>query len=120
MHRQFYRTIHQVVGQTVEFANPDHATGKVMMRAEHEVGDRWAIAMLCMFDTYKRRDGVWYFVRRKPESWYSIDAGEQPRGPEWQPDGWAGRPPRLPHLLPTWHTFWDGHQDRADELSHFP
>lgn len=120
IHRQFYRTVHQVVGHTVDFDDPNHATGKVMMRAEHEIGDRWVVAMLCMFDVYERRDGVWYFVRRKPESWYTIDAGDQPRGPEWQPEGWEGRSPRLPHLLPTWETFWEGHSERINELSRHP
>lgn len=125
IHRGFYRTVHQVVGHTIEFDDGAadglrHATGKVMMRAEHEVGERWVVAMLCMFDTYERRDGQWYFVRRKPESWYSTEFDERPAGPNWLPDGWAGRPPRLPHLFETWSTFWQGHDDQVSELTNHP
>jgi hypothetical protein len=120
VHRQFYRTVHQVVGHTIEFVDTDHATGKVLMRAEHEVSDRWIVAMLCMFDTYERRGGEWFFVRRKPESWYVTDYGVQPRGPDWRPEGWDGRTPRLPHLFSTWATFWDGNAARTAELTDFP
>lgn len=120
VHRGFYRTVHQVVGHTIEFDGPDQATGKVMMRAEHEVGDRWVVAMLCMFDTYARRDGDWYFVRRRPESWYSTEFDERPVGPRFMPEGWEGRPPRLPQLFETWATFWEGRDDRVNELTRYP
>ena len=120
VHRQFYRTVHQVVGHTIAFVDADHATGTVLMRAEHEVADRWIVAMLCMFDTYERRGGEWFFVRRKPESWYVTDYGVPPHGPDWSPEGWDGRTPRLPHLFPTWATFWDGNAARAAELTDFP
>lgn len=120
VHRGFYRTVHQVVGQQIEFSDADHATGQVMMRAEHEVGDRWVVGMLCMFDTYERRDGEWYFVRRKPESWYSTDYGQTPSGPSFVAPDWGGRQSRLPGLHDTWGRFWDGHDDRAAELTNHP
>lgn len=120
VHRQFYRTVHHVVGHTFRFDDDDHATGRVMMRAEHEVGDRWVVGMLCMFDTYERRDGTWYFVRRKPESWYSTEYDDQPRGPDWKPSGWEGRTPRLPQLNATWATFWDGDDERVESLTRYP
>lgn len=120
VHRQFYRTVHQVTGHTIEFESAARATGKVTMRAEHEVGDRWVVAMLCMFDTYERRDGEWYFVRRKPESWYSTNEGEAPSGPTWTAAGWDGRTPRLPQLFPTWHEFWDRRPDLAAKVTNHP
>ena len=120
VHRQFYRTVHHVTGQTIEFASDDRATGTVTMRAEHEVSARWVVAALCMFDTYERRAGQWYFVRRKPESWYTVNEGDAPAGPEWSAAGWASRPPRLPGLFPTWNEFWDRRPDRVAELTDHP
>jgi hypothetical protein len=106
IHRQFYRTIHQVAGHVIDLIDADHATGRVVMRAEHEMGERWVVVCMTLFDTYERRDGTWYFVRRKPETWYSADVLERPAGPNWGGD--AGRGPRLPQLFPTWAEFWDG------------
>ena len=120
VHRRFYRTVHQVVGRTIDFHDDDHADGTVMMRAEHEVGDRWIVAMLCMFDQYERREGEWFFVRRKPESWYSTDFDVAPSGPTWLADGWDGPPPRLPQRFPSWAEFWAGHDDQVAELTHQP
>lgn len=120
VHRQFYRTVHQVVGHQIEFGEAGHATGQVMMRAEHEVGDRWVVAMLCMFDTYERRNGEWFFVRRKPESWYSTDFDRRPQGPTWNADDWSGRTPRLPELFETWSTFWEREPHRRTELTDYP
>jgi hypothetical protein len=120
VHRQFYRTVHHVTGHTIEFESTERATGTVTMRAEHEVGDRWVVATLCLFDTYARRDDQWYFVRRKPESWYSVNEGDTPSGPTWTAAGWGGRTPRLPGLFPTWHEFWDRRPERVGELTDHP
>jgi ketosteroid isomerase-like protein len=122
VHRRFYRTIHQVVGHTIDLADADHATGRVVMRAEHEVGARWIVVLMCLFDTYERRDGAWYFVRRKPETWYAADITERPHGPDWTVAGWGegGRGPRLPHLFSTWGAFWEGHDELVRELTRHP
>jgi len=120
IHRQFYRTVHHVTGHTITFESPDRATGTVTMRAEHEVGERWVVAALCLFDTYERRDGEWYFVRRKPESWYSVNEGDTPAGPAWTAEGWGGRPPRLPGRFPTWASFWARRPDLEAELTRHP
>jgi len=118
-HRHFYRTIHQVVGHTIEMSDPDHATGKGVMRAEHEVGERWIVVLMCLFDTYERRQGRWYFVRRKPEQWYASDIMERPTGPNF--DAWQEGPqPRLPHLFSTWADFWEGHDEAVARLTRFP
>ena len=133
VHRQFYRTVHQVVGHTVDFRDPDHAEGTVTMRAEHEVKDRWIVGMMTLFDTYERRDGSWYYVRRKPESWYSIDDVNRPDGPLFAASNWGaeGRGASLPKKFPTWATFWSAtaatpacprraHDDRVAELTDHP
>jgi hypothetical protein len=120
VHRRFYRTVHHVVGHTIEFHDADRASGKVMMRAEHEVGERWIVAMLCMFDDYERHDGSWYFVRRKPEAWYSTDFAAAPTGPTFTAADWDGRPPRLPHRFPSWARFWEGHADEVARLTQHP
>jgi ketosteroid isomerase-like protein len=122
VHRQFYRTIHQVVGHTIDLVDADHATGRVVMRAEHEVGERWVVVLMCLFDSYERRDGAWYFVRRKPETWYAADITERPHGPDWTAEGWGdnGRRPRLPHLFSTWEAFWQGHDDLVRQLTPHP
>jgi SnoaL-like domain len=117
IHRQFYRTIHQVTGHVIDMVDADHATGRVVMRAEHEMGDRWVVVCMTLFDTYERRDGRWYFVRRKPETWYSADVLERPAGPDW--GGAPDRRPRLPHVFPTWEAFWDG-DEHVPELTKYP
>jgi hypothetical protein len=118
IHRGFYRTIHQVVGHTVDLIDADHATGKTVMRAEHEMGDRWVVVCMVLFDTYERRDGTWYYVRRKPERWYSADILERPSGPDWGETG--DRKVRLPHLFPTWEKFWDGDDENVARLTANP
>jgi hypothetical protein len=122
VHRQFYRTVHQVVGHTVDFHDADHAEGTVTMRAEHEVKERWIVGMMTLFDTYERRDGAWYYVRRRPESWYSIDYEDMPEGPSFAAPDWGapGRGASLPGKFPSWATFWSGHDDRVAELTDHP
>lgn len=122
VHRQFYRTVHQVVGHTVDFIDADRAEGTVTMRAEHEVKDRWVVGMITLFDTYERRDGEWFYVRRKPESWYSIDFDEAPAGPLFAAPDWGapGRGATLPAKFPSWADFWRGHEDRVAELTDHP
>jgi len=117
IHRQFYRTIHQVTGHVIDMVDADHATGRVVMRAEHEMGDRWVVVCMTLFDTYERRDGRWYFVRRRPETWYSADVLERPAGPDW--GGSPERRPRLPQLFPTWEAFWKS-DEHVSELTKYP
>jgi hypothetical protein len=120
IHRQFYRTMHQVTGVLIDLVDDDHATGRIQMRAEHEIGERWVVAVMTLFDNYERRDGRWLYVRRKPEHWYSSDILERPAGPNFG-DGMGGdRQARLPHLQETWGVFWAGHDDDVARLTRFP
>lgn len=118
IHRRYYRTIHQVVGVTIDLLDADHAKGRVVMRAEHEIGDDWIVVLMCMFDQYERRDGAWYFVRRAAETWYATPIAEAPHGPDWATPG--RREPRLPQRFPTWSTYWSGHEDAVRKVTRFP
>ncbi|MGO8856856.1 MAG: nuclear transport factor 2 family protein [Steroidobacteraceae bacterium] len=106
--RTFYRSIHQVCGHAIDFQDPDHATGKVYCRAEHEASGQWIVMAICYFDTYERRGGEWFFVKRSEKHWYSADVLERPTGPNFQRwDAWRDRKPTLPHHFPSWTTFWE-------------
>jgi len=106
--RTFYRSIHQICGHQVDFVDDDHATGKVYCRAEHEDRGRWVVMAICYFDEYERRDGRWYFVRRKERHWYSTDVLARPGQPVFQNwDAWPDAKPELPHAFPSWTAFWN-------------
>jgi hypothetical protein len=106
--RTFYRSHHQICGHAIDFIDADHATGKVYCRAEHEQGDKWYVMLICYFDTYERRGGQWYFVKRDEKHWYSTDILERPQGPNFQRwPAWGDRKPQLPHAFPSWESFWE-------------
>ena len=106
--RTFYRSIHQICGHVIDLVDADHAQGTVYCRAEHEAADQWVVMAICYFDTYERRDGQWYFVRRAEKHWYSTDVLSRPGQPRFQNWGaWQDREPALPHHFPTWRGFWE-------------
>lgn len=103
----FYRSQHLICGHRIEFVDPDHATGAVYCRAEHEDGDQWVVMAICYFDTYERRNNEWFFTRRKDRHWYAADVLARPSGPSFTQ--WAGRDTpaeTLPGDFPAWRTFW--------------
>jgi hypothetical protein len=107
--RDFYRSVHQIVGHAIDFTDADHATGKVYCRAEHEYGEKWIVQAICYFDAYERRDGRWYFARREEDFWYSADQLERPQQADFQ--HWPGPAPRYqPKMMlprfPNWRDFW--------------
>lgn len=105
--KTFYRSQHLICGHQIDFIDADHAKGAVYCRAEHEDGDRWIVMAICYFDTYARRDGHWYFVRRKDRHWYASDALARPTGPAFTQ--WQGRDvpdETLPREFPQWKHFW--------------
>jgi len=118
----FYRSVHQICGHKIDFVDADHATGAAYCRAEHESGSDWVVMAICYFDTYERRDGKWFFVRRKERSWYMADQLERPKGPLF--DNWPGRPPAeaaLPAAFDTWAAFWAGPgADSVAQVTAFP
>jgi len=110
--RTFYRSIHQICGHRVEFDDADHARGVVYCRAEHEDSGKWVVMAIAYFDTYERRDGEWFFVRRREKHWYAADWEERPAAPFL---GWDAHrnPPELPQDFESWNPFWAGH-DKDD------
>lgn len=104
--QRFYRSMHHVGGQTIEITGAGTASGRVYCRAEHEVGDRWVIILMCYHDDYERHDGKWLFRRRRPYMWLGSDWLRRPAGPEYV--DWEGqRCAVLPQKLPEWRAFWD-------------
>jgi hypothetical protein len=107
----FYRTFHQILGQTFDFLDADHATGTVYCLAQHECGDHWVEVAICYFDHYERRDGRWLFgARRELRMVYFADMSEGPKPASY--NAWPGRtdlPARqsLSHSFPSWKAFWD-------------
>lgn len=119
--RRFYRSIHLICGQQFDFVDPDHATGSIYCRAEHEDGDGWFVITMRYEDVYERRDGQWYFVRRREYPWYSVDVTERP-GPDFM--RWPTDVPlraAMPQRMPTWRSFWnDGDPALPGQLSAQP
>lgn len=105
--RQFYRSVHQIVGHRVDFVDTDRAKGAVYCRAEHEVDDRWIVMAICYFDEYVRVDDDWFFGRRREQHWYAADILEHPQAVGFDSWGTSATPPALPHSFPTWTTFWE-------------
>jgi hypothetical protein len=104
----FYRSVHLICGQTVEFIDRDTATGVVYCRAEHEVGDRWFVVAMRYQDQYCQREGHWFFVRRQEEHWYTADSLERPGIPDfnrWTTNPAIG-PSRWPDRSASWPAFW--------------
>jgi hypothetical protein len=119
--RRFYRSIHLLCGHQIDLVDADHAAGSVYCRAEHEDGAGWFVIAMRYDDVYERRDGVWYFVRRREHPWYSVDVTERP-GPDFVrwPPGVQLREP-MPHRMPSWRAFWDeGDASIPDQLSANP
>jgi len=102
----FYRSVHLICGQKIEFLDSDHASGKVYCRAEHEDAGKWIVMAICYFDDYERRDGEWFFTRRRERHWYALDALDRPAPPFQRWDKHPGLP-KLPGAFPGWNGFWE-------------
>lgn len=106
---EFYRSQHQIVGHVFDFSDPDHASGTVYCRAEHEQRDHWVVMIMAYSDAYERRGGRWHFARRTPAYFYANDVDDRPRAPfvrwpdrDMNPKHFPG-----PHAFPSWRPFWD-------------
>jgi hypothetical protein len=118
--KTFYRSIHQICGHRIEFDDADHATGVVYCRAEHEDEGKWVVMAIAYFDSYERRDGEWFFSRRKEKHWYAADWQERPQVPF---TGWAAHeyPPQLPQDFAHWNDFWEGEPElNLNHLTQLP
>jgi ketosteroid isomerase-like protein len=91
----------------IELDDADHGRGVVYCRGEIQVDDRWVVQAIQYRDTYERRDGRWYFARRKHLLWYGRDVGTSPLGlpPANWPEHHTGTG-ELPELDESWQEFW--------------
>jgi len=106
---QYYRSIHNVYQQIIDFKDSEHAEGKVYCRAEHEDGDRWVAMAIIYDDRYVRREGKWYFNRRTWRHFYACDVLERPGQPtlhNWPSQAEQGEP-KLPQAFNSWGQYWD-------------
>jgi ketosteroid isomerase-like protein len=93
----------------IDLVDDDHATGIVYCKGEIQDGDRWIHQAIVYRDTYTRRDGAWYFVRRIHELVYGVEAWTNPlhQPPANWPERHDGRG-TVPESFATWRAFWDG------------
>jgi SnoaL-like domain len=105
--RNFYRSIHQIVGSTIDLIDDTHANGATYCRAEHEDANGWYVMAMRYDDEFEQREGRWYFRRRRERIWYATDILERP-GPEFV--RWPGHEEMraaLPQHFETWSPFWE-------------
>ena len=100
-------TILFVGNHVIDFVDANHARGIVYCKAEIQDTKRWIQQAIRYNDDYERRDGDWYFVRRRHLLFYGTELGQSPLGLEpadW-PANHTGRG-TLPESLSTWRAFW--------------
>ena len=113
----FTGTSHHIGGHVIEFTDPDHATGIVYSKNEHETplaggGGEWVIMQMMYADDYVRQQGRWYFARRLPLYWYATDLNKPPVGANkmrWPGTEWVEG--NFHKLFPSFAAFWA----RADD-----
>ncbi len=91
----------------IDLVDADHAIGSVYCLAQIQDGDRWVDQSILYRDTYERRDGRWYFVRRIHELWYGLEAPRNPlhQDPAEWPANHDGKG-TVPGSWPSWGRFW--------------
>jgi uncharacterized protein (TIGR02246 family) len=62
----------------INLLGPDEAAGTVLCVAEMGHRRTWARQLIAYEDTYARRDGAWYFVRRNHQLFYGVETAERP------------------------------------------
>jgi ketosteroid isomerase-like protein len=100
-------TILNVGNHVIDLDDADHARGVVYCRGEIQDGERWIVQAIQYRDTYARRAGRWYFVRRKHLLWYGAELGQNPLRlpPANWPASHTGRG-TLPEEWESWRKFW--------------
>jgi ketosteroid isomerase-like protein len=93
----------------IDLLDDARATGHVYCKAEIQDGDRFIHQAIRYDDTYERRGGSWFFVRRRHLLFYGAPVGANPltlAAANWpeRHDGLG----TLPYSDPTWQEFWKG------------
>jgi ketosteroid isomerase-like protein len=91
----------------IDLVDDDHATGHVYCKAEIQDGHRWIHQAIRYDDVYERRQGTWYFVRRRHLLFYGAPVGVNPL--TLPPANWPEHHDGLgtiPYSDPTWQAFW--------------
>ncbi|MEE8146958.1 MAG: nuclear transport factor 2 family protein, partial [Longimicrobiales bacterium] len=91
----------------IDLDDDDHAHGVVYCKGEIQDGERWITQAIQYRDRYQRRNGRWYFVRRKHLLWYGSELGQSPLGlpPANWPEHNTGKG-TLPESWESWQRFW--------------
>jgi hypothetical protein len=114
---RFFKTsvasVHFIGNHLIEFADADHATGKVYAWVHTDRHGTWVRQMILYLDDYVRKDGRWLFAKRRHLLWWGEKADVNPRHQEpmdWphgdlQGNGSFGRG-SLPEDFDTYRAFW--------------
>ncbi len=102
-------TILNVGTHVIDLVDESHATGSVYCKGEIQDGERWIHQAILYRDTYERRAGHWFFVRRVHLLWYGAEVGVNPLAlpPANWPEHHDGRG-TVPECWDTWKQFWEG------------
>jgi len=103
--KTFGRSIHLIVGQTVDFASAEHALGTVYCRAEAERPDGWAVSMIGYFDRYERRDREWLIAARQVRTFYERPLSPPPLERFGMSSDPSERDAHLPYHWPSFGAF---------------
>jgi hypothetical protein len=104
---RFGTTIHFVGNHVIDFVSAEAATGVVTCHDELEMRGEWHVGKIQYLDEYARREGRWYFKRRRLQRWYLVDALSRPsHGGGVNLDKSGLQTGLLPDLWPSWERFW--------------
>jgi hypothetical protein len=105
-------TILNVGTHAIDLVDDDHATGTVYCKGELQDCDRWLHQAIVYSDTYERRDGRWYFVRRIHELFYGAEVGVNPL--TLPPANWPQHHDGMGTLPEKWDT-WQAFQAEGEK-----
>ena len=104
---RFQSSVHFVANHIIDIDDPDHAHGVIYCRDELEREHDWRYGYIQYWDRYERRDGLWYFVRRKFYRWFMVDTETRPtHGAGVGDDDESLTTGQLPEAWPSWERFW--------------